>query len=67
MTNCLCRRSHDITFCSGDRCDKKESCHRYIKAHTFRANSYISIAEYDDHDGKCDGFWEKEFSDENKS
>lgn len=55
--NCACRSSHDITFCTGLRCDKKEKCHRLITKHTFEPNERISIAEFSDHNGSCDHFW----------
>lgn len=51
----------DRTFCSGARCNKRESCDRYIglvrdyaKVHPeFIEGRRLSLAEFSNHDGKC--------------
>lgn len=59
---CPCRQSHDITFCTGERCKKKETCHRFRLNHVFGPKSYISIANFADHNGDCrDHYWPKDF------
>lgn len=51
----------DKTFCSGLRCDRREECDRWtgaldklIKANPRLEGQRISIAQFADHDGKCD-------------
>lgn len=52
----------DRTFCTGLRCGKGETCNRWI-GHLDRwmrdrdvKGVRVSIAEYGDHDGKCDRY-----------
>lgn len=58
IVRCSCKQSHGITFCSGLRCVRKESCHRYSKNHKFSPDDRISMAQFADHNGKCDKFYE---------
>jgi hypothetical protein len=58
----------DITWCTGLRCDKKERCNRNIERLIKEVVGDISrydiipysIAQFADHEGKCDMFVEKE-------
>lgn len=51
----------DRIFCSGLRCNRRETCGRWtgrlyelIKANPFLEGCKILIAQFADHDGKCD-------------
>lgn len=56
----------DITWCTGLRCGKTNTCHRWIKRvdaflkdhpdHSHRT-SRLSITEFADHDGNCKMYW----------
>jgi hypothetical protein len=49
----------DQTFCSGLRCDRREACDRWVmhlKEYAHLIGVPISIAQFADHDGKCDDF-----------
>lgn len=50
----------DRTFCSGLRCDRKDTCDRYtgylenwLKLNPRYQGRPISIAQFADHEGKC--------------
>ena len=65
--SCICQRSHDITFCTGERCKRLKGCHRFKGHHDFQAPVYLSIAAFADHDGNCEMFWDKEFKEREKN
>lgn len=54
--------SFDITWCSGERCDKTESCYRSTKNLAKLAKEkcvdfnelVVSVASFADHNGMCD-------------
>lgn len=57
----------DRTFCSGLRCKRREECERWIRNMEAEAKRRgislegrrISMAQFADHDGKCDNFIQK--------
>lgn len=49
----------DFTFCTGERCDKKNHCLRFLNLKAMRnkelvSDKQISVAAFADHDGKCE-------------
>lgn len=63
--------SLDITFCQGARCDRTETCARFIERarRIVEANPHlesvpISVAQFSDHEGNCEHYWPVEISTE---
>lgn len=56
------KMNYDITFCEGEKCPRKEQCHRYCELQRFRADKdpnrgdYIDMAKPDD-TTNCTLFW----------
>lgn len=49
----------DYTFCAGLRCERRETCARWtghFQPGDMPASRPISVAQFADHEGKCDRF-----------
>ncbi len=57
----------DITMCTGEACNKKNSCYRYTADSDIRGQSYFVTPPVKE-DGTCDSYWKisKKVVDEKK-
>lgn len=62
--NCECKRSHDVSFCTGNKCDVKRDCFRWTKNHQFGDNEFITMGEFlkNKMTKECDMFMGKKIS-----
>jgi hypothetical protein len=62
----------DITFCNGERCDRKKACYRFKgmlrerlkdegREHILEHEQYLSVSEFADDAGNCEEFWPYRF------